>query len=105
VGTQQGGQIMTAKGVKVDAKGDPVTTKLKPSSLKDLASKTNGEYFEINERKNEVTKLINTIGQLEGEVRDARMVDASANRYFYFLLAALVLLVLDVFISIRTVRI
>jgi Ca-activated chloride channel homolog len=105
VGTQQGGQIMTSKGVKVDAKGDPVTTKLKPSSLKDLASKTNGEYFEINERKNEVTKLINTIGQLEGEVRDARMVDASANRYFYFLLAALILLIVDVLISIRTVRI
>ncbi|MCU0421035.1 MAG: aerotolerance regulator BatB, partial [Cyclobacteriaceae bacterium] len=74
-------------------------------ALQELASKTNGDYFEINERKNEVTKLINTISQLEGEVRDARLVDASANRYFYFLAAALALLLIDAFVSIRTVRI
>ena len=42
---------------------------------------------------------------IEGELRDARMVDVSANRYFYFLLGALVLLVLDILISIRTVSI
>ncbi|MCA6410146.1 MAG: aerotolerance regulator BatB, partial [Cytophagales bacterium] len=68
-------------------------------------SKTNGQYFEINDSKNDVSRLISTIGKIEGELRDARIVDVSANRYFYFLLAALVLLALDLLVSIRTVRI
>jgi Ca-activated chloride channel family protein len=38
-------------------------------------------------------------------MRDARLVDVSSNRYFYFLLAALILLVFDVMVSVRTVRI
>jgi Ca-activated chloride channel homolog len=38
-------------------------------------------------------------------VRDARLVDVSANRYFYFLLAALILLALDVLVSVKTVSI
>lgn len=105
VGTEKGGQIPAARGVKTDNTGQPVVTRLNPTALKELASKTKGDYFEINERKNEVTKLINTISQLEGEVRDARFVDASANRYFYFLAAALVLLLLDAFVALRTVRI
>jgi Ca-activated chloride channel family protein len=73
--------------------------------LKALASKTNGQYFEINDSKNDVNRMVSTIGKIEGELRDARMVDVSANRYFYFLLAALILLVLDLLVSIRTVRI
>jgi Ca-activated chloride channel family protein len=73
--------------------------------LKALASKTNGQYFEINDSKNDVSRMISTIGKIEGELRDARMVDVSANRYFYFLLAALVLLALDLLVTIRTVRI
>ncbi|MBK8293069.1 MAG: aerotolerance regulator BatB, partial [Flammeovirgaceae bacterium] len=43
--------------------------------------------------------------KIEGQVRDTRLVDVSSNRYFYFLLAALLLLVLDVLISVRTVKI
>ena len=75
------------------------------TSLKSLASKTNGQYFEINESRNDVNRLISTIGKIEGELRDARTVDVSANRYFYFLLAALILLVLDLLVSIKTVTI
>ena len=52
-----------------------------------------------------MNRLINTISKIEGELRDTRMVDVSANQYFYFLLAALVLLVLDILLSIRTVTI
>lgn len=105
VGTEKGGQIPAQRGVKMDNTGQPVVTRLNPGALKELASKTKGDYFEINERKNEVTKLINTISQVEGEVRDARFVDASANRYFYFLAVALALLLLDALVAIRTVRI
>ncbi len=106
VGTEAGSQITTPRGgFKSDPQGNIVVTKLNPASLKNLASKTDGQYFEINESRNDVNKLINAINKIEGQVRDARLVDVSANRYFYFLMAALVLLVLDVLVSVRTVRI
>jgi len=105
VGTEQGSQITAGKGYKTDKQGNTVVTKLNSNSLQSLASKTGGQYFEINESRNDVNKLINTINKIEGEMRDARTVDVSANRYFYFILAALILFVLDILISIKTVTI
>jgi Ca-activated chloride channel family protein len=105
VGTEQGSQIAASKGFRTDQKGNVVVTKLNPASLKDLANKTDGQYFEINESRNDVNRLINAINKIEGQMRDARLVDVSSNRYFYFLLAALILLVFDVMVSVRTVRI
>jgi Ca-activated chloride channel homolog len=105
VGTEKGSQIQSGRGYKTDQKGNTIVSKLNASSLKSLASKTDGQYFEINEGRNDVNRLINTIGKIEGQVRDARFVDVSANRYFYFLLAALIILVLDILVSIRTVSI
>lgn len=106
VGTEDGSQIATPRGgYKTDRQGNAVVTKLNASSLKNLASKTDGQYFEINESRNDVNKLINAINKIEGQVRDARLVDVSANRYFYFALSALLLLMLDVLVSVRTVRI
>jgi len=105
VGTEKGSQIMAGRGYKTDAQGNAVISKLNSSELKSLASKTNGQYFEINESRNDVSRLINTIGKIEGELRDARFVDVSANRYYFFLLAALVLLVLDLLIDVKTVTI
>jgi len=105
VGTEEGSRIGTSKGYKIDRQGNTVVSKLNPASLKNLASKTDGKYFEINESRNDVNKLINSIDKIEGQVRDARVVDVSANRYFYFLLAALILLAIDVLFSIKTVAI
>jgi Ca-activated chloride channel homolog len=105
VGTEQGSQILAGKGYKTDREGNAVVTRLNASSLKSLASKTKGAYFEINESRNDVNKLISTINKIEGEMRDARVIDASANRYYYFLLAALVILVLDILVSVKTISI
>jgi Ca-activated chloride channel family protein len=105
VGTEHGSQIMSGRGYKVDTRGNPVISKLNSKELKSLASRTNGQYFEINESRNDVSRLINTISKIEGELRDARFVDVSANRYFFFLVAALVLLVLDLLIDVKTVTI
>lgn len=105
VGTQKGGNIYSGNGLKMDRSGNVVTTKLKPEALKDLADKTGGQYFEINESRNDVARMINSISKIEGEFRDARFVDTSANKYYYFLAAALLLLVLDVLVNIRTIRI
>lgn len=82
-----------------------VLTRLNSSSLQDLAKQTDGQYFEINATKNDVSRLINTISKIEGELRDARYIDVTANKYFYFLVVAFALFIIDVLINIRTVRI
>lgn len=105
VGTEKGGNIYAGNGVKKDRQGNTVTTKLNSRSLRSIADKTGGQYFEINDSKNDVSRLINTIGRIEGELRDARLVDVTANKYFYFLAAAMVLLLLDVMLNVKTVHI
>ena len=105
VGTDTGSPINSGRGYKTDREGKTVISRLNSSSLRELATKTDGEYFEINESRNDVSKLINTINKIEGELRDTRTVDVSANRYYYFLLAALLLLAFDMLVNIRTVTI
>jgi Ca-activated chloride channel family protein len=105
VGTEEGGNIYAGNSLKTNRQGLIVVTKLKPDALISLANKTGGQYFEINESKNDVSRLINTISKIEGELRDARFIDVTANKYFYFLAFALLLFVLDVMINVPTVRI
>jgi Ca-activated chloride channel family protein len=105
VGTEAGGNIYAGAGLKKDRQGKVVTSRLNSESLVGLAKKTDGQYFEINESRNDVTRLINTIGSIEGELRGTRIVDVTANKYFYFLLAAAILLIIDVLINVPTIRI
>ena len=105
VGTEKGGNIYAGNGVKKDKDGNPVVTRLNSRSLRSIADKTGGQYFEINDSRNDVSRLISTISRIEGELRDARLVDVTANKYFYFLAFAMVLLLLDVMLNIKTVSI
>jgi Ca-activated chloride channel family protein len=105
VGTEKGGKIYAGNSIKKDRNGNVVISHLNSASLRNMANKTDGQYFEINETKNDVSRLINTIGKIEGELRDARFVDVTANKYIYFLYAALALIALDVLLNIKTIRI
>ena len=104
VGTEEGSRIMERRRYLRDDQGNEVITRLDPSALKELANLTNGQYFEINKQENEVERLINVIQSIEGEVRDARMVEASANKYYYFVAAALALLALDLLMSLKVIK-
>jgi Ca-activated chloride channel family protein len=105
VGTERGSKIRTRQGFKKDNNGQEVISKLNPRSLKTLAANTGGQYFEINATNNDISRLINKIGNIEGEVRDSRQVDVSANKYYYFLGFALFLLLLDGLVTLRTIKI
>ncbi|MFP4088921.1 MAG: vWA domain-containing protein [Cyclobacteriaceae bacterium] len=105
VGTEEGSQILVRGIPKTDRSGNVVTTRLEPQSLQELASNTGGEYFEINERRDDSSRLINAISQIEGELRDTRQVDTSSNKYFYFLIVGVALFALDHLIKFKTVKI
>ncbi|MCA6073509.1 vWA domain-containing protein [Fulvivirga sedimenti] len=105
VGTEKGSKIRNRSGFKKDREGQDVVTRLESRSLRKLASDTEGKYFEINATRNDVSRLINTVNSIEGEVRDTRQIDVSANRFYYFVIIALGLILVDIFTSFKTVRI
>jgi Ca-activated chloride channel homolog len=105
IGTQQGSQIPRGNGLVIDPKtGTPAISKLESQSLRLAASETSGEYFEISDESQQLGDLISTIDRLEGGVANTRMVEASSNKYFYFLLAALGLALLDMILPIKTIK-
>ncbi len=105
VGTEQGSQLVVRGVPKTDRSGNVVVSKLEPRALQQLASQTSGQYFEISDKQDDSERLISSIGQIEGELRDSRQVDASANKYFYFLLLGVSLFLVDHLVKFKTVRI
>lgn len=105
VGGKEGSRIRTQNGYKLHRDGTFVISKLDSRQLKSLAVKTGGKYFEINESQNDVARLINSINRIEGELRDTRLVDVTANKYYYFLALALLLMAADFFIHVRPINI
>lgn len=104
VGTAEGSKILSNRGFKKDRGGQEVVSKLNPASLKKLATDTDGKYFEINDSRNDVSRLINTINDIEGELRDSKQVDVKANKYYYFLILALGLILIDLLIHLKVIR-
>ena len=106
VGTRQGSKIVTDRGgFKKDREGNDVVSQLEPKTLKSLALRTGGKYFEINQNRNDTDRLINTINGIEGELRESRQLNASDNKYYYFLALGLLLMSLDMVINLRPIRI
>ncbi len=99
-------RIFLVQGLEVQTHGwrvNEVQSKLNTTALKRLAGVTNGKYFEINQSRNDVNKLINTINLIEGELRDSKNIDTKSNKYFYFLIFAAFLLLGDVLITLKII--
>lgn len=105
IGTEKGSRIPTPYGAKTDRNGQEVISKLNNKDLKRLAVNTGGKYFEINEKTNEVSRMISSVDRIEGELRDVQKIDVSANKYYYFLALALLLLAVDVLWKTKTIKI
>ena len=101
IGTDEGSKILDDFGnFKKDNKGNDVITKLNSSSLRETADKTGGKYYEISKNKNEINQMITEIKNIKGDIIDQQTSKISENKYFYFLLSALVLVAIDfIFVS------
>lgn len=105
IGTQTGEKIKTGNGFVKDEDGKAVITRLNSTYLRELAMTTNGQYFEIGAKINTMSDIQAAIGKIQGRLIDSRKVVVSSNKYRYFLLAALVLLLLDVLLTVTTFKI
>ena len=101
IGTDEGTKILDDFGnFKKDNEGNDVITKLNSSSLIETADKTGGKYYEISKNKNEINQMITEIKNIKGDIIDQQTSNISENKYFYFLLCALVLIAIDyIFVS------
>ena len=101
IGTDEGTKILDDFGnFKKDNEGNDVITKLNSSSLRETADKTGGKYYEISKNKNEINQMITEIKNIKGDVIDQQTSNISENKYFYFLLSALILVAIDfIFVS------
>lgn len=105
VGTEKGSQILVRGVPKTDKEGNIVVTRLNSESLQRLANQTGGQYFEINDKRDDTARLISAIDKIEGELRDTRQVDTSSNKYIYFLALGVLLFLVDNMIKFKTVKI
>ncbi|WP_194774553.1 VWA domain-containing protein [Pararhodonellum marinum] len=104
VGTAEGSTIPRGNGLIIDPRtNQPAITVLDPSNLKSIATRTDGQYFELSDRDQQIPELITALENLEGSVMGTRTIEASANKYFYFLLAGLVLGLLDMVLPLKTI--
>lgn len=103
IGTANGSTIPRGSGVVIDQSTNrPAISKLTSDNLKKIATDTGGGYFELSSDQNDIPQLIDAISKLEGTVMASRTVEASSNKYFYFLLAALFLAIIDAILPVRT---
>ncbi|ALJ01012.1 VWA domain-containing protein [Rufibacter tibetensis] len=105
IGTYTGGKIPVGRTFKKDADGQTVLTKLEPEVLKRVAQSTEGNYFEINQTISEMPRLLSAVNAVKSELRQTKVVEVAANKYLYPLLAALLLIALDVLWTLQVLRI
>ena len=86
-------------GFKKDNEGNSVLTKLDEESLKQIASAGNGEYFRGNNYEDYLDKIYNELSELKKSEFGVKKVTDYEDRFYYFLIPAILLLIIELFIS------
>ncbi len=88
-------------GYKKDRNGNVVLTKLDEATLEDITTKGNGEYYRGSNNDDELEMIYDDLANLEGSEFGATKVTEYEDRYYYFLIPAILILLLEVFIKER----
>ncbi len=104
IGTKNGSSIPSEGKPLKDNRDNLVISKLDEDFLQNLATNSKGFYYQLNNEKNEINRMISDINNANGTLVDTRTVTVVSNKYYYFLGAALFLLLMDVLITIGTFR-
>lgn len=104
VGTQMGSTIREGNDFVRDENRQIVRSRLNAAFLTNLANQTNGRYVQIDPDGRYLDELILAIRAMRGAIADETQVAVATNKYHYFLIAALVLMALDLIVTVRTFR-
>ncbi len=86
-------------GYKKDRNGNTVLTKLDEATLQEITSKGNGQYYKGSNTENELEMVYNDLAKLQGSEYGATKITEYEDRYYYFLIPAVILLFLELFIN------
>jgi len=108
MGSEKGGPIPVYKnGAQVDFRkdnaGNTVVTKLNEQMLKDIATAGNGSYVRASNAKGGLDKIMNEIDKMEKKEFGSKSFKDYEDRFQIFLIIALLLIVLEYFISNRRI--
>jgi Ca-activated chloride channel family protein len=104
VGTETGASIRNGRDFIRDDSRQIVRSRLNSEFLKNLARDGRGHYIQADANGRYINELASVLQSLKGGAIDQQRVAVSTNKYYYFLLAALGLLLLDLIVTIRTFR-
>ncbi len=97
--------VYNAQGQQVDYKkdenGNIVLTKLDEETLKQIASAGDGKYFQASTYEDYLDRIYNDLSSLEKSEFGVRKVTDYEDRFYYFLAPAIILLLIEFFISER----
>ncbi len=105
IGTELGSRIPYQKSYKKDRNGEDVFSMLQRESLAGLTSTTLAKYFEVSDKKNNEPALYSSIRNYKGDSEGIVKIETAGNKYYYFLIIALALIILDVLITVKTITI
>ncbi|NWF88571.1 MAG: VWA domain-containing protein [Ignavibacteriaceae bacterium] len=86
-------------GFKKDNEGNTVLTKLNESILIDIAKKGNGKYYRGNNYEDYLDQIFNELSSIEKTEFGTKKVTDYEDRFYYFLVPAIFLLILEFFLS------
>ncbi|MCA2005469.1 MAG: VWA domain-containing protein [Ignavibacterium sp.] len=89
------------RGFKTDNSGNTVLTKLNEQILKEIADKGDGTYYRGNNYEDYLDKIYSDLSQLEKSEYGTKKVTDYESRYYYLLVPAMILLLIEIFISER----
>ncbi len=86
-------------GFKKDNQGNTVLTKLDEETLKRIALEGNGKYFRGTNYEDYLDQIYTELSELEQAEFGVKKVTDYEDRFYYFLIPAIILLVIEFFIS------
>jgi len=92
-------------GFKTDIKGNIVLTKLDESALKDIADGTGGQYLRGTNDRDELDIIYQDLSKIKKTEFGEKRVTDYEDRFYYFLAPAIILLLIEFFMSERKSRI
>jgi len=86
-------------GYKKDINGEIVLTRLNDEILKKIATETGGKYYHGTNTEDELEAIYNDLAKIEETEYGAKRITDYEDRFYYFLVPAIILLLIDFFIS------
>ena len=91
-------------GFKKDDKGNIVLTRMRPETLEEIASETGGKFFHAQNGRDELSIIYNDLSKIKKTQFGEKRVADYEDRFYYFLAPAILLLLVEFFMSERKSR-